>query len=90
MWLVRFWQIGNVLTTVGGALLLGSHVLVFWAYFIFRLCETLDAHSGYSISLFSALPFCTGAQMSVSTRKIPYKYCLIISALQPAFHLVLE
>jgi len=34
MWLVRFWQIGNVLTTVGGALLLGSHVLVFWAYFI--------------------------------------------------------
>ena len=56
-------QVGNVLTTVGGPMLLGSHVLVFWLYFTFRLCETLDAHSGYSISIFSALPFFTGPNM---------------------------
>lgn len=54
---------GNVLTTVGGPMLMGSHVLVFWAYFVFRLIETFDAHSGYSISPFSRIPFLTGADM---------------------------
>lgn len=43
-WLCGCMQVGNVLTTVGGPMLLGSHVLVFWAYFAFRLCETFDAH----------------------------------------------
>lgn len=63
-------QIGNVLTTFGGPLLLGSHVLVFWAYLVFRLWETFDAHSGYTLpglSPFSAIPWWTGPQMCVGT-----------------------
>lgn len=59
-------QVGNVFTTFGGPLLLGSHVLVFWAFLFFRLWETFDAHSGYTLpglSPFSAIPWWTGPQM---------------------------
>lgn len=55
-----------MLTTFGGPLLLGSHVLVFWSYLVFRLWETFDAHSGYTIpvlSPFSAIPWWTGPRM---------------------------
>jgi sterol desaturase/sphingolipid hydroxylase (fatty acid hydroxylase superfamily) len=58
--------ISNVLTTFGGPLLLGSHVLVFWSYFAFRLWETFDGHSGYTIPIlspFSVVPWWTGPQM---------------------------
>lgn len=61
-------QIGNVLTTFGGPLLLGSHVLVFWAFLVFRLWETFDAHSGHTLPLlspFSAIPWWTGPRMCV-------------------------
>ena len=58
--------ISNVLTTFGAPLLLGSHVLVFWSYLVFRLWETFDAHSGYTIPIlspFSVVPWWTGPQM---------------------------
>lgn len=41
----------NILTTVGGPLLLGSHGAVFAAWIAFRVHQTVDAHSGF------ALPF---------------------------------
>lgn len=58
--------VSNVLTTFGGPLILGSHVLVFWSYLVFRLWETFDAHSGYTLpvlSPFSVVPWWTGPRM---------------------------
>jgi methylsterol monooxygenase len=42
-------HMSNVLTTIGGSFLLGSHILVMWAYLAFRLVETVDAHSGFEL-----------------------------------------
>lgn len=41
--------IANIFTTVGGPLLLGSHLLVMWVYVTGRLFETIDAHSGFDL-----------------------------------------
>lgn len=38
----------NVIPTIGGCLLMGSHVYVLWLWLVIRIFETIDAHSGYS------------------------------------------
>lgn len=41
----------NVVPVVGGAIFLGAHVIVMWAYLIYAISETLNAHSGYHLPL---------------------------------------
>ena len=38
----------NVIPTIGGNLLIGSHIFTFWLWLFIRICETIDAHSGYT------------------------------------------
>lgn len=40
--------LANLLPTLIGCLLMGSHVFTLWLWLAFRLWETLDVHSGYS------------------------------------------
>jgi sterol desaturase/sphingolipid hydroxylase (fatty acid hydroxylase superfamily) len=51
--------ISNLIPTLSGCLIMGSHVLVFWLWLAIALTFTIDAHSGYSflISPFNKLPF---------------------------------
>lgn len=55
--------LANIVPTITGCLLLGSHVCVLWFWLAIRLTETVDAHSGYEFPLspFSLLPFQGGA-----------------------------
>jgi sterol desaturase/sphingolipid hydroxylase (fatty acid hydroxylase superfamily) len=41
--------VANGLPTVGGALIMGSHLYLFVAWLVFRMIETVDAHSGYEL-----------------------------------------
>eukprot|EP00128_Syssomonas_multiformis_P008064 Colp12_sorted_trinity150504_noHs@29580 len=41
--------VSNVIPTFGGAMLLGAHNIVFWTFFICRMAETVDSHSGYDL-----------------------------------------
>jgi plant 4alpha-monomethylsterol monooxygenase len=43
--------IANVIPTIGGCFLMGSHVYVLWLWLVIRVLETVDAHSGYSFPL---------------------------------------
>ncbi len=54
----------NLIPTIGGSLILQSHVVVMWIWIILRLVETIDVHSGYSFpfSPFHLLPFQCGAE----------------------------
>jgi plant 4alpha-monomethylsterol monooxygenase len=38
----------NVIPTIGGCLIIGSHAYVLWLWLVIRVFETVDAHSGYS------------------------------------------
>ncbi|KAJ8608562.1 hypothetical protein CTAYLR_005962 [Chrysophaeum taylorii] len=40
----------NILPTVVGCVLVGSHVLVFWTWLFLRLQQTYEVHSGYAFS----------------------------------------
>ena len=55
---------GNLLTTVSGPLILGhhTHMVTVFAYYIVRMIETTEGHSGYEFpgSPFYLLPFGTG------------------------------
>lgn len=53
----------NTLPTIAGNLIMGSHVVVFWAWLCLRIIETVDAHSGYNFSFspFTLIPFINGA-----------------------------
>lgn len=55
--------ISNIIPTLSGCLLMGSHILVFWLWLAIALTFTIDAHSGYSflISPFNKLPFQVGS-----------------------------
>ena len=55
--------LANVIPTLSGPLLMGSHVLVFWLWLSMALTFTIDAHSGYYflISPFNKLPFQVGS-----------------------------
>ncbi|KAJ1411742.1 fatty acid hydroxylase superfamily-domain-containing protein [Ochromonadaceae sp. CCMP2298] len=55
--------LANILPTVAGCLVMGSHVQVLWLWLSIRILETVDAHSGYRFPLspFHALPFQGGA-----------------------------
>lgn len=55
--------ISNIIPTLSGCLLMGSHILVFWFWLATALTFTIDAHSGYSflISPFNKLPFQVGS-----------------------------
>jgi sterol desaturase/sphingolipid hydroxylase (fatty acid hydroxylase superfamily) len=55
--------LANLIPTLIGCLLMGSHVIVLWTWLYIRLMETIDAHSGYSFSFspFHLLPFQGGA-----------------------------
>jgi sterol desaturase/sphingolipid hydroxylase (fatty acid hydroxylase superfamily) len=54
----------NILPTILGCLLLGSHIFTFWSWLTLRLIETIDAHSGYAFSFspFHLLPFQGGSE----------------------------
>jgi sterol desaturase/sphingolipid hydroxylase (fatty acid hydroxylase superfamily) len=39
----------NTLATVGGAVLLSTHVTVFWLYLGLKLWQSIDAHSGFDL-----------------------------------------
>eukprot|EP00035_Acanthoeca_spectabilis_P010623 m.188455 g.188455 ORF g.188455 m.188455 type:complete len:316 (-) comp15081_c1_seq8:6960-7907(-) len=39
----------NTLATVGGPLLLQTHVTIFWFYFWLKLWQSIDAHAGYNL-----------------------------------------
>jgi sterol desaturase/sphingolipid hydroxylase (fatty acid hydroxylase superfamily) len=54
----------NLIPTLLGSLLIGSHFIVFLIWIILRLMETIDAHSGYSFSFspFGLLPFQGGVE----------------------------
>lgn len=56
--------LANLIPTLFGCLIMGSHAVVFWAWLALRISETVDAHSGYSFkfSPFSFLPFQGGAE----------------------------
>lgn len=49
----------DVIPTIGGCMLLGSHFLVTLAWIAIRVWETCAAHSGY------ALPLCPWSQLSI-------------------------
>ena len=55
--------ISNLIPTLSGCLIMGSHILVFWLWLAIALTFTIDAHSGYSfmISPFNKLPFQVGS-----------------------------
>jgi sterol desaturase/sphingolipid hydroxylase (fatty acid hydroxylase superfamily) len=55
--------LANLIPTLVGCMIMGSHVVVLWAWLTLRLMETIDAHSGYSFSFspFHLLPFQGGA-----------------------------
>jgi sterol desaturase/sphingolipid hydroxylase (fatty acid hydroxylase superfamily) len=38
----------NLIPTLGGSLLMGSHIVVMWVWITIRLAETIDVHSGYN------------------------------------------
>lgn len=44
-------DLANTLAFITGPLILGTHLFTLWAWFVVRIWETIDAHSGY------ALPF---------------------------------
>jgi sterol desaturase/sphingolipid hydroxylase (fatty acid hydroxylase superfamily) len=56
-------MLANVLPTIAGCLVMGSHPLTLWIWLVLRITETVDAHSGYNFpfSPFHALPFQGGA-----------------------------
>lgn len=39
----------NVLTTMAGPLLFGNHMALVWLYPTLKLCQSIDAHSGYDL-----------------------------------------
>lgn len=47
----------NTLPTIAGNLIMGSHVVVFWAWLCLRIIETVDAHSGVRCEVFSLMNF---------------------------------
>lgn len=55
--------VASLFPSLVGCLLMGSHVIIFWAWITIRLMETIDVHSGYSFSFspFHLLPFQGGA-----------------------------
>lgn len=57
----------NVIPSVLGCYLMGSHLYVFGAWLILRMWKTLDAHSGYffpfPLSIFHGLPGLLGSDM---------------------------
>jgi sterol desaturase/sphingolipid hydroxylase (fatty acid hydroxylase superfamily) len=55
--------VSNLIPTLSGCLLMGSHVLVFWLWLAIALTFTIDAHSGYTflMSPFNKLPFQVGS-----------------------------
>jgi sterol desaturase/sphingolipid hydroxylase (fatty acid hydroxylase superfamily) len=56
--------VANLIPTLIGCLIMGSHALVLWAWLALRISETVDAHSGYNFqfSPFSFFPFQGGAE----------------------------
>jgi len=60
--------VSNVLPFIAGPFLVaycyGLHVLAFWLWLFIRVCETVEAHSGYAFpfSPFSFLPFQGGPE----------------------------
>lgn len=52
----------NTLPTIGGCLLMGSHVVTLWLWLFLRVVETVDTHSGYSWPFypFHIIPFIQG------------------------------
>ncbi len=55
--------VSNIIPTLAGCLLMGSHILVFWLWLAIALTFTIDAHSGYYFlfSPFNKLPFQVGS-----------------------------
>ncbi len=53
----------NILPTILGPFLIGTHCYVFWLWLAIRLFETVDAHSGYSFPYnpYHMFPFQGGA-----------------------------
>lgn len=51
--------LSNLIPTLSGCLIMGSHILVFWLWLAIALTFTIDAHSGYNflLSPFNKLPF---------------------------------
>lgn len=56
--------LANLIPTLIGCVIMGSHVIVLATWLLVRLTETVDAHSGYSFSFspFHLLPFQGGAE----------------------------
>jgi sterol desaturase/sphingolipid hydroxylase (fatty acid hydroxylase superfamily) len=56
--------LANTIPTIGGCLVMGSHVAVLWIWLAIRVAETVDAHSGYRFPLspFAMLGFQGGAE----------------------------
>lgn len=46
--------LANIIPTLGGSLVMGSHPVTIWVWLALRIWETIDAHSGY---LFGWSPF---------------------------------
>lgn len=53
----------NLIPTLLGCLVMGSHIVILWTWLAIRLAETVDAHSGYAFKLspFHLLPMQGGA-----------------------------
>lgn len=56
--------IANLIPTLIGPVILGSHVTVLWIWLMYRIYETVDTHSGYVFdwSLSQLLPFTGGRE----------------------------
>jgi sterol desaturase/sphingolipid hydroxylase (fatty acid hydroxylase superfamily) len=54
--------LANLIPTLLGSFLMGSHIVVLWTWIAVRLLETVDSHSGFHFpwSPFSCLPFQSG------------------------------
>lgn len=46
--------LANLIPTLAGCFIMGSHIVVMWTWIVYRLAETIDGHSGY---LFDWSPF---------------------------------
>ena len=56
--------VSNILPTIGGCLILGSHAFTLWLWLFLRILETVWNHSGYSFDLSPTkfVPFMSGEE----------------------------
>jgi len=69
--------LSNIIPTAAGSLFIRPHISTFWIWILWRLGETIDAHSGYDIpwSPYRILPYSTSPKRHEQHhRKTVYNY----------------